>query len=110
MVGESLKSKIVESLSNELSSDAGFNSSILEEKVANAIQEVIDTRKYPVFYSESQIDEDLSRFQSKIRKIALYDYNTVGAEFQSAHNENGISRSFVNREKLFSGIIPIAKF
>ena len=110
MVGESLKNKIVESLSNELSRDAGYNSSILEEKVLNAIQEVIDTRKYPVNYSESQIDDDLSRFQSKIRKIALYDYNISGAEFQQSHSENGISRSFVEREKLFGGIIPIAKF
>lgn len=110
MVGESLKNKIVESLSRELSGDAGFNSSILEEKVLNAIQEVIDARKYPVNYSESHIDKDLSGFQSKIRNIALYDYNTSGAEFQNSHSENGISRTFVNREKLFGGIIPIAKF
>lgn len=110
MVGESLKNKIMESLSHELSGDAGFNSSILEEKVSNVIQEVIDTRRYPAYYSERQIEEDLSRFQSKIRNIALYDYNTSGAEFQNSHSENGISRTFMSREKLFGGIIPIAKF
>lgn len=110
MMGESIKNKIVESLSHELSGEAGFNSSILEEKVSNAIQEVVDTRRYPAYYSERQIEKDLFRFQSKIRNIALYDYNTSGAEFQNSHSENGISRTFVNREKLFGGIIPIARF
>ena len=33
MVGESIKNKIMESLSHELSGEVGFNSSILEEKV-----------------------------------------------------------------------------
>lgn len=110
MVGESIKNKILESLESELSNDTGFNSSILEEKVNNALQEVIDVRKYPVNYTDDMKESDLSRFYSKIRNIALYDYNMAGAEFQQTHSENGISRTFVAREKLFSGIIPIARF
>lgn len=100
----------MESLLKELSGEAGLNSSILEEKVVSAIQEVAEARKYPVSYTKEQIDNDLLKYYSKIRKIALYDYNMTGAEFQQSHSENGIGRVFVNREKLFSGIIPLARF
>jgi hypothetical protein len=110
MVGELLKTRIVESLTVELAKDAGFNSSILEEKVDAALQEVIEVRRYPANYTDDMKEKDLSKYYSKIRKIVLYDYNIMGAEFQQTHNENGINRTFVNREKLFSGILPIARF
>ena len=55
------------------------------------------------------IDEDMAQFYSTIRDVALYDYNTVGAEFQTSHNENSVSRAWVDRDKLFNRVIPLAR-
>ena len=110
MVGESLSKEILDDLTSELSRDSGFDALILKPKVYNALKEVLRARKYPMSYSEEQINSDLSNYYSNIRSIALYDYNIVGAEFQQSHSENGISRTFGSREKLFNGIIPIARF
>ena len=110
MVGESLSKEILDDLTSELSRDSGFDALILKPKVDNALKEVLRARKYPMSYSEEQINSDLSNYYSNIRSIALYDYNIVGAEFQQSHSENGISRTFCSREKLFNGIIPIARF
>ena len=110
MVGESLTTEVMESLESELSKESGFDALILEAKINNAIKEVIKARRYPASYSEDQINNDLSNYYSNIRNIALYDYNMSGAEYQQSHSENGISRSYVNRKELFSGILPIARF
>jgi hypothetical protein len=39
----------------------------------------------------------------------LYDFNKIGAEFEESHNENSISRIWVERNKLFNGILPLAR-
>lgn len=110
MVGESLKNEVMDSLESELSKDAGYDALILESKVDNAVKEVMRARRYPASYTDERKESDLSDYWSNIRNIALYDYNMSGAEFQQSHNENGIQRTFGERKKLFSGILPIAKF
>lgn len=109
MVGESLITEVMDSLESELFKESGFDAFILKSKVNNALREVVKARRYPIDYSEEQINHDLSHYYSNIRNIALYDYNQIGVEFQQSHNENGISRSYTDRNKLFSGVIPLAK-
>jgi CRISPR-associated endonuclease Csn1 len=45
-----------------------------------------------------------------VKNVALYDYNQIGAEFQESHSENSVSRSWKEREKLYSSVVPIATF
>ena len=97
-------------LTAELKNEPTFNADVLKAKINSAIREVRGLRKYPADYTEEQIESDLSNYYSNIRNVALYDYNMIGAEWESNHNENGISRSFVDRKSLFYGIMPIAKF
>ncbi len=107
---EELIANIIEDLTIELSvTDANFNSDLLSAKVKSATREVKDVRKYPSSYTESMIKEDMEQFYSTIRDVALYDYNTVGAEFQTSHNENSVSRVWVDRDKLFRMVIPLAR-
>lgn len=104
-----MEQKLMADLTAELSAaDAAFNAELLLPKVKNAIREVQEARKYPSYYTEEQIASDLYRFYSKIRNIALYDYNSIGGEWEQSHSENGVSRSFVDRDKLFGGIYPLA--
>ncbi len=106
----SIEQEIMEDLTAELSiSDENFNPDLLLSKVRNALREVKKARKYPSYYTESQISKDIYDYYSNIRNIALYDYNLIGAEGQTSSNENGTSRAYVDRNELFSGIIPISK-
>lgn len=105
-----LEQEIFADLSAELSvSDDKFNEILLLSKVRNAIREVKRARNYPKSYSNSQIEQDMYDYFSNIRNIALYDYNLIGAEGQQSSNENGTSRSYVDRDKLFCGICPFVR-
>ena len=104
-----LKDAIVSELTIELQSDPSFSVELLGVKVDSAIREVKRARRYPSYYTEAMIDEDLTGFYSNIKNIALYDYNQIGIEFQSASTENGENRTYADRNKLFYGVIPFAK-
>ena len=105
-----LEQEIVADLTVELSiSDENFNADLLLSKVRNALREVKKARKYPAYYADSQIDKDMYDYYSNVRNIALYDYNLIGAEGQTSSSENGTSRSYVDRNELFSGIIPLSR-
>ena len=75
---------------------------ILKSKVRNAVNEVKNKSNYPSHYTDSMILDDMDSKRYVLRNVALYDYNMVGAEFQNSHSENGISRSYSERDKLFS--------
>lgn len=104
-----LQSELFADLSLEFENEPSFNPTALERKILAAIREVVRVRNYPSSYSDERINKDLYMYYSNIRNIALYDYNVIGAEWQSSMNENGINRSYVDRNKLFKGIIPIAR-
>ena len=109
MTIDELITNIVASLTLELESDPDFSSAILEEKVKNAVNEVKLARRYKqVGYSESMIEKDIEKYQSIIRDISLYDYNQSGIDFQTSHQENGTTRTFMTRRYLFNGVIPLA--
>lgn len=105
-----IEQEIFVDLSAELSvSDKNFNETLLLSKVRNAMREVKRARNYPKSYTDSQIETDMYDYFSNIRNIALYDYNQIGAEGQTSSSENGTSRSYVDRDKLFCGIFPFVR-
>lgn len=105
-----LQDELIADLTIELRNEPTFDSSVLAQKVVNAIREVKKARKYPSYYPSELIYSDLYEFYSNIRNIALYDYNLVGAEGEQTHSENGISRSYVDRKSLFNGVLPLTRF
>ena len=109
MTRDELKQSIVDELTVELKDEPTFSADILEIKVDGAIREVIRARRYLPSYSDAMIDADLTGFYQNVKNIALYDYNQIGAEFQSSSSENGENRSYTDRNKLFYGIIPFAR-
>lgn len=105
-----LEMDLLEDLSAELeATDEKFNQKLLIPKLKAAMREVRQARRYPKHYSEGMIAEDMWDYYSNIRNIALYDYNLIGAEWQSSSGENGTSRAFIDRNSLFSGIIPLSR-
>lgn len=106
----SLQDELIADLTLELSIEPTFNANILKQKVIGSIREVKRARKYPSYYTDEQIQADLYEYYSNIRNIALYDYNQIGIEFQSSSSENGVSRTYTDRNKLFAGIITLSEF
>ena len=108
-MGLTLQDELIADLTEELGAEPTFNAEVLKRKVISAIREVKKARKYPSFYTEEQIASDLYNYYSNARNIALYDYNNIGGEFEQSHNENSVSRTFVDRNSLFSGIVALSR-
>jgi hypothetical protein len=109
MTVDEMKAAIIDELRIELSGDPAFSEDLLRVKVDSAVREVKRVRKYPTYYTPEIIERDLCDFFSNIKAIALYDYNQIGIEGQSASSENGENRTYVDRNTLFRGVIPFAR-
>lgn len=101
---------IIEELKIELKETEGdkFNEILLTSKVKSAYREVKTARKYPASYSEATVERDMENYYSQVRDVALYDYNITGAEGQTQYSQDGVSVHYVDRNKLFYGVLPIA--
>lgn len=105
-----LEMEILEDLTEELSAtDLNFKQELIKPKIKNAIREVKKARNYPKHYTENMIVDDLQKFYTNIRALALYDYNLIGGEFEESHSENSVSRNWKDRDKLFVGVIPLSR-
>ena len=51
----------------------------------------------------------MNDYYVNIRAIALYDYTKIGAEGQSQYSADGESIHYLDRNKMFAGILPIAR-
>ena len=102
---ENLKEEI---LADEAQADL-FSENLLRKKVESAYREVQRARRYPKFYSEAQIEEDMTDYFSSVEDIARFDYNSVGSEGLSSYSADGTSIKYNDRDKLFYGVLPIAR-
>lgn len=105
-----LENEIVADLKIELGDDESFSENKLKAKVHSAIIEVQEARCYGnSSLGNAQIEDDLWNYYSTIRKIALFDYNQIGVEYENSHSENGISRSYEKRSSLLNGVCAFVK-
>jgi len=102
--------EIIEELTAELQESEGakFNQTLLRSKVNGAYRAVKTARKYPQSYTEAFIERDMENYYSQVREIAMYDYNSIGAEGQTQYSQDGVSVHYVDRNSLFYGVLPIA--
>mgnify|MGYP006923308063 CR=1 FL=1 len=97
-------------LSEEIKStgDNDLLPSVLRSKIKNAYREVKKARNYPVAYTDEAIGRDMENYMSNIKELALYDYNQIGAEGETQHEENGTSRTWKDRKECLNGVYPFA--
>ena len=100
---------IISELTIELQNETDFNADILALKVRNAYREVKQASNYPKSYTEETISADMENYYSNVKELALYDYNKVGAEGQTQYSADGESIHYVDRNKMFAGVLPIAR-
>lgn len=79
-------------------------------KVKAVVRELLSIRNYELSgMTDDEVQADLNRFYTNCLNVARYDYNQLGAEGEETHNENGISRKYTDRQKLWAGVVPFAK-
>lgn len=90
--------------------DEESQKSQIKTKVKNAISEIKLRRSYPSSFTDDDISSDLESLRSNIYALALYDYNQIGAEGQTAHSSNGTSRTWKSRDECLNGVFAWAGF
>lgn len=105
---ETMINEILEELTIELEVTEDFDIALLTSKINGAVREIKLARKYKS-KTDEYIESDLQNYYSNIKNLAAYDFCMVGGEFQKSHSENGISRSFADRNDCFDGVLPIAE-
>lgn len=82
---------------------------IIEQLIKQATEDVKAIRNYPDNYTEKMITEDLKQFEGVIVNLAVYDHSQAGEAFMASYNENGVNRTWKDRDSLFVGVFPFAK-
>ena len=82
---------------------------IIEQLIKQATEDVNAKRCYPDSYTDEMITEDLKKFESVIVNLAVYDHSQAGEAFMASYNENGVNRTWRDRDSLFVGVFPFAK-
>ena len=83
---------------------------VLAVKVKAVVRELLSIRNYELSgMTDGEIEADINRYYTQCMNVARYDYNQLGAEGEQSHNENGISRQYIDRGKLWGGVVPFAK-
>jgi len=101
---------IVTALVLEMRGDPSFNSDIVASKVSAVVKELMQKRRYNKSgMSDEAILEDLENYYSQALNVARYDFNTIGAEGEERHTENGVDRTFTERGKMWTGVVPLGR-
>ncbi len=82
---------------------------LIEQLIKQATEDVKNRRDYPDSYTDEMITEDLKKFEGVIVNLAVYDHSQAGENFMASYGENGVSRTWKDRESLFVGVFPFAK-
>lgn len=99
------KNKIIENLMTYLGEN---NVEIVSLLVDLASQNVVN-RRYPFGYTEDQEMAAIYKYSNVVFRAVVYAYNMQGAEGQSSHSENGISRAYIDEDKLYAEIVPMCE-
>lgn len=82
---------------------------LIEQLIKQATEDVKARRNYPDSYTEEMITEDLKQFEGVIVNLVVYDHSQAGEEFMASFGENGVSRTWKDRDSLFVGVFPFVK-
>jgi hypothetical protein len=82
---------------------------LLEQLISQAEADIRAKRMYPESYTEEKIAADMEKFQSVAVNLVVYDRSQAGENFMASYSENGVSRTWRDREELFVGVFPFAK-
>ena len=104
-----LKQFHIDSESSEVVFDELEDNPLIEQLISQAKADIVAKRMYPDSYTDEKIEEDLKRFENVIVNVVVYDHSQAGENFMASYSENGVSRTWRDRDSLFVGVFPFAK-
>lgn len=106
-----LQKDIIADLTIELQEEPLFDVAKLTGKVKDAIRKVRSARKYEhTTYTEEKKGKDLyENYYSVIKDLALYYWNKTGAEFETSHDENDVSRTYISENEILGNVPAFVK-
>lgn len=82
---------------------------LIEQLIKQATEDAKARRNYPSNYTEETITEDLKQFEGVIVNLVVYDHSQAGEAFMASYGENGVSRTWKDRNDLLNGVFPFIK-
>jgi len=76
--------------------------------VQRAIRKVC-AKRYPFGYTETEKETAVVRYRDTIFAAAVYYWAKQGADGESNHSENGISRAYEKEDDIYFDVVPMAK-
>lgn len=104
-----LKQFHIDSETSEVVFDDLEDNPLIEQLLEQARNEIIEKRNYPETYTQDQIDNDVKKFENVMVNLALYDRSQAGEAYMASYSENGVSRTWKDRNSLLSGVYPFVK-
>lgn len=75
----------------------------------NRAEKRVIKRRYPFGATEEEKELALDTYSDNVDSLYVVLYNKQGAEGESAHNENGINRTYEDENVCLNDIVPMAK-
>lgn len=97
------KTKIVENLMTYLGEN---NVEIISLLVDLACQNAVN-RRYPFGCTNEQAQVAISRYSNVVFRAVVYSYEKGGITSHASLSENGVSRAFIDEDKLYAEIVPM---
>lgn len=104
-----LKQFHIDSETSEVVFDDLEDNPLIEQLLEQERNEIIEKRNYPETYTQDQIDRDVQKFENVMVNLAVYDRSQAGEAYMASYSENGVSRTWKDRESLFVGVFPFVK-
>lgn len=76
--------------------------------VQRAIRKVC-AKRYPFGYTDSEKDAAVLKYRDTVFDAAVYYWAKQGADGESSHSENGISRSYESEDSIYVDVTPMVK-
>ena len=101
---------ICDILKIEMLGDPAYKEDVVASKVSAVVKELMQRRRYRKSgMPDYAVEVDINDYFAQALNVSRYDYNTIGAEGEDRHTENGIDRTFTERGKLWAGVVPISR-
>lgn len=97
-----LKQFHIDSETSEVVFDDLEDNPLIEQLLEQERNEIIEKRNYPETYTQDQIDRDVQKFENVMVNLAVYDRSQAGEAYMASYSENGVSRTWKDRESLLS--------
>lgn len=76
--------------------------------IQRAIRKVC-AKRYPFGYTDTEKETAVKRYRDTIFAVVVYYWAKQGAEGESSHSENGISRAYEKEDDIYFDVVPFCK-